>query len=80
MTARLLEAPSGPHTIQRFTLSNGIKWVGHENHVSPSVVVRGHLMAGASDDPPDKMGLARFTGHSARRGTTTVSALERPVA
>ena len=69
MTDRLSDAPIGPHTIQRFNLSNGIKLIVHENHVSPSVVVRGHLLAGATDDPPDKSGLARFTGYAARRGT-----------
>jgi zinc protease len=71
MTDRLSDAPIGPHTIERFTLSNGIKLIVHENHVSPSVVVRGHLSTGAVNDPPDKMGLARFTGHAARRGTAT---------
>lgn len=61
----------GPHTIQRFTLSNGIKLIVQENHISPSVVVRGHLWAGANNEPPEQAGLARFTGSAVRRGTTT---------
>ncbi len=65
------DAPIGPHTIRRFTLSNGIKVMVHENHVSPSVVLRGHLWAGAMYDPLDKMGLARFTSLGVGRGTTT---------
>ena len=48
MTDTTTNAPIGPHTIQRFTLSNGIKLIVHENHVSPSVVMRGPspLLAG----------------------------------
>lgn len=65
------DAPIGPHTIQRFMLSNGIKLIVQENHVSPSVVVRGHLWAGSLNDPPEQMGLARFTASVVRRGTTT---------
>jgi zinc protease len=43
----------------------------YENHVSPSVVVRGHLWAGANNDPAEQMGLASFTASAIRRGTTT---------
>jgi zinc protease len=71
MTDQNSNAPIGPHTIQRFTLSNGIKLIVQENHVSPSVVVRGHLWAGANSDPPERMGLARFTASAVTRGTTT---------
>ncbi len=73
MTDQTLDAPIGPHTIQRFTLSNGIKLIVHENHVSPSVVVRGHLWAGAINDPPEKMGQSSFTAYAVRRGTSTRS-------
>ena len=71
MTNTTTNAPIGPHTIRRFTLSNGIKLIVHENHVSPSVVVRGHLWAGAIKDPLEKMGLAHFTAAAVRRGTAT---------
>jgi zinc protease len=64
-------APIGPHTIRRFTLSNGIKLIVQENHVSPSVVVRGHLWVGAIHDPVEKMGLSRFTALGVGRGTAT---------
>ncbi|GAB4526706.1 MAG: pitrilysin family protein [Anaerolineae bacterium] len=67
----MTDAPIGPHTIQRFTLANGIKLIVQENHVSPSVVVRGHLWVGSVNDPPEKMGLAHFTASTVRRGTTT---------
>jgi zinc protease len=69
MSNPIPNAPIGPHTLQRFVLSNGIKVIVHENHVSPSVVVRGHLWVGAIDDPLEKMGLSRFTAHATRRGT-----------
>jgi len=69
MTDQILDAPIGPHTIQRFALSNGIKLIVHENHVSPSVVVRGHLWAGAINDPTEKMGQSRFTAYAVRHGT-----------
>ena len=71
MSNQIPNAPIGPHTLQRFVLSNGIKVIVHENHVSPSVVVRGHLWVGAIDDPPEEMGLARFTAHATRRGTAS---------
>ena len=73
MTDQTLNAPIGPHTIRRFALSNGIKLIVHENHVSPSAVVRGHLWAGAINDPPEKMGQSSFTAYTVRRGTTTRS-------
>jgi zinc protease len=71
MIDRSSDAPIGPHTIRRFTLSNGIKLIVQENHVSPSVVVRGHLRAGTTNDPSNETGLARFTGYAVRRGTAT---------
>jgi zinc protease len=71
MTDQTLGASIGPHTIQRFSLSNGTKLIVYENHVSPSVVVRGHLWAGAINDPPEKMGRSSFTSYAVRRGTST---------
>ncbi len=71
MTKQALTAPIGPHTIQRFTLSNGIQLTVQENHTSPSVVIRGHLWTGSLNDPPEQMGLARFTASAITHGTTT---------
>lgn len=68
---RQIQAPIGPHTIQRFTFSNGITLLVQENHVSPSVVVRGQLWAGAIDDSLEQLGLAQFTATSLTRGTET---------
>jgi zinc protease len=70
MTDQASTAPIGPHTIQHSTLSNGIRLMVQENHVSPSVVVRGRLWAGAVNDPPEKIGLGRFAASAVRRGST----------
>jgi zinc protease len=69
MTDQTSTAPIGPHTIQHFTLSNGMRLMVQENHVSPSVVVRGRLWVGAVNDPPEKIGLGRFTASAVRRGS-----------
>ncbi len=66
-------ASIGPHTIRRFTLANGMRLIVQENHVSPSVVLRGHLWAGSASAPPDKLGLADFTASTVRRGSITRS-------
>jgi zinc protease len=63
-------APIGPHTIRRYTLSNGIRLVVQENHASPSMVLRGHLWAGSLHDPVEQMGLAGFTAAAITHGTT----------
>lgn len=69
MTDQTSSAPIGPHTIRRFTLSNGIKLMVQENHTSPSVVVSGRLWAGSINETPELTGLARFTASAVRRGT-----------
>jgi zinc protease len=66
-----IPAPIGPHTIRRFTLSNGIRLIVQENHASPSVVLRGHVWAGSVSEPADRTGLADFTASAVRRGSTT---------
>lgn len=63
--------PIGPHTIRRFTLSNGIRLIVQANHASPSVVLRGHVWAGSASEPADRLGLADFTASAVRRGSTT---------
>jgi len=66
-------APIGPHTIRRFTLSNGMRLIVQENHASPSVVMGGHLWAGSVDDPVERVGLADFTASAMTYGTGTRS-------
>lgn len=54
---------------QRHTLSNGIVALIQRNPSSPTVSVRGDIRIGASNEPPEKAGLAVFTGPSLLRGT-----------
>jgi zinc protease len=60
----------GPDNITRRTLPNGIIVLARPNPGSLSVVISGHLNAGAISEPDDKLGLAGFTAISLMRGTT----------
>ena len=61
----------GADDIVRHTLSNGIVVLVRENHVSPSVVFSGSLLAGALSEPLGKEGLTSFTTSMFSRGTQT---------
>lgn len=61
--------PIGPHTIRRYALSNGMRLVVQENHTSPSVVLQGHLWAGAIFESAQQTGLANFTASAISHGT-----------
>lgn len=63
----------GPDNLRRVELGNGIVVLVYENHASPSVVVRGHLRAGALFDPVDQPGLAGFTAAMLEEGTAARS-------
>jgi zinc protease len=69
-------APIGPDTINRFTLSNGMRLLVLENHTTASVVLSGHLWAGGVNDPPAQLGLSAFTAGLLMRGTTSRSSQE----
>jgi zinc protease len=60
----------GPDDITRRVLPNGIIVLVRPNLNSLSVVISGHLNAGAIFEPDDKLGLAGFTALSLMRGTT----------
>ncbi|TAK13821.1 MAG: insulinase family protein [Anaerolineae bacterium] len=59
----------GPQDITRVELPNGIVVLARANPFSPSVTISGGLMAGALNNPPDKLGLADFTASALMRGT-----------
>jgi zinc protease len=66
---------AGPATlpslqIRRQRLTNGIVILGHERSVTPAVVIRANVQAGAMYDPPGKEGLAHFTARMMQRGTS----------
>lgn len=60
----------GPHNITRVTLDNGITVLAYENFNAQSVVITGTLRSSASQETPDKNGLAALTTSALMRGTT----------
>src|SRR5215218_8024616 len=58
-------------TATRHVMSNGMVALIQRNPNSPSVSVRGDVADGAANEPPEKNGLAVFTGAALIRGTST---------
>lgn len=56
--------------IQRTRLPSGITILGHARPLTPAVVIRISLQAGAMYDPSGKEGLAYFTARMMQRGTS----------
>lgn len=56
--------------IQRTRLPNGTTILGHHRSLTPAVVIRANIQAGAMYDPPGKEGLAYFTARMMQRGTS----------
>src|SRR5579884_2404363 len=56
--------------IRRVRLPSGITILGHERPLTPAVVIRASLQAGAMYDPPGKEGLAYVTARMMQRGTS----------
>ncbi len=68
MTAHNVGA-SSIATATRHVMSNGMVALIQRNPNSPSVSVRGDVAVGAANEPPEKNGLAVFTGAALIRGT-----------
>ncbi|HUE75700.1 MAG TPA: pitrilysin family protein [Chloroflexota bacterium] len=62
-------APSSSLEIKRHVTSDETVILGWEHRTTPAVVIRAMLKAGAMFDPPEKLGLGRFTGAMLQRGT-----------
>jgi zinc protease len=58
-----------PETIFRAELPNGVTVLAYENSDSPSVVIGGHLWAGAISETADQAGLSNLTAGMLMRGT-----------
>jgi zinc protease len=58
-----------PETIFRAELPNGITVLAYENFDSPSVVIGGHLWAGAISETAEQAGLSSLTAGMLMRGT-----------
>ncbi len=68
--------PSGRTAPTRTVLPNGMVVIVQENHANTTIAVSGHLHTGGVFDPPDKPGLAGFTGALLSRGTKSRTSLE----
>lgn len=64
-----INALPGPDTIHRQELPNGVIVLTRENFASPSVVISGHVHAGALFEPAEKAGLANLSASALMRGT-----------
>ncbi|HSC70641.1 MAG TPA: insulinase family protein, partial [Candidatus Methylomirabilis sp.] len=60
--------------VVRTVLPNGMILITAENRVAPSVAIKGYVLAGPVQDPPDKAGLAYLTADLLTRGTHAHSA------
>ena len=60
--------------VVRTVLPNGLILITAENRVAPSVAIKGYVLAGPVQDPPDKAGLAYLTADLLTRGTHAHSA------
>ncbi|NPV07814.1 MAG: insulinase family protein [Anaerolineae bacterium] len=63
------QPPMGPETVLRREMDNGAVVLAYRKAAAPSVVALAQVKAGAVLDPPDKRGLAAFTGSMLERGT-----------
>ena len=59
--------------IAQFELANGIRIYAYENFASPAAIVSGYMIAGALDEPREKLGLAGFVADCLTRGTQRFS-------
>jgi zinc protease len=75
-STRSLCFATGTFRPRREILANGITLLWNENHTTPSVAIRGSLMAGSVAEPAVQPGLASFTARMLRRGTRRRSSQE----
>ncbi len=70
-------APAGAAVLgERQVLGNGVVLLSAEAHAVPLVTLTMLIQAGASQDPPDKPGVANLTAELLTQGTTTRTATE----
>jgi zinc protease len=69
MLDNTLRSLPGPDDVAVRKLENGIVLAARENFASPAIVMRGILLSGAMDEPPEKAGLASMVASLATRGT-----------
>lgn len=69
-----IESKTKNYDIKRITISNGIKVIHIERHELPIVAINLLIRAGSKHEPPEKAGLASFTGKMLLEGTKTMDA------
>ena len=62
-------APSGRETRVELALSNGLRVVLEENHISPVVAMQAWVGVGSADDPPEMAGAAHLFEHMLFKST-----------
>lgn len=68
----LAEAQMNPVKFERYTLSNGLKVILHEDHSTPIVVVSVLYHVGSKNENPERTGFAHFFEHLLFEGSENV--------
>lgn len=68
----LANAQLNPVKFERYTLSNGLKVILHEEHSTPIVVVSVLYHVGSKNENPERTGFAHFFEHLLFEGSTNV--------
>ncbi|PWG82145.1 M16 family metallopeptidase [Pararcticibacter amylolyticus] len=66
-------------TFERFTLSNGLKVLVHEDHTTPMAVVNILYDVGARDENPGKTGFAHLFEHLMFGGSVNIPSYDEPL-
>lgn len=64
---------------ERFTLSNGLKLLIHEDHTTPMAVVNIQYNVGARDEDPEKTGFAHLFEHLMFGGSINIPSYDEPL-
>ena len=68
----LANAQLNPVNFERYTLSNGLKVILHEDHSTPIVVVSVMYHVGSKNENPERTGFAHFFEHLLFEGSENV--------
>ncbi|MFP4498838.1 MAG: M16 family metallopeptidase [Vulcanimicrobiota bacterium] len=60
----------------RHKLSNGVVLLIHENHINPSVTIKGLVKAGSMYEKPEKAGLSKLTAYMLQQGNKNLTQAE----
>src|SRR3569623_1133957 len=63
----------------RFTLDNGLRVLGHEDHTTPMAVLNILYNVGSRDEDPDKTGFAHLFEHQMFGGSRNIPSYDEPL-